>query len=43
MSEKKYVNGLLIKEKEFDNGGKQMKVSVKVSDFIANLKEVANN
>tara|TARA_R110000787_G_scaffold28910_3_gene78655 strand:+ start:292 stop:573 length:282 start_codon:yes stop_codon:yes gene_type:complete len=43
MSEKKYVNGLLIKEKEFDNGGKQMKVSVKVSDFIANLKEVAGN
>jgi hypothetical protein len=41
MAEKQYVNGMIIKEKEFDNGGKQMKVSVKVSDFISNIKEIA--
>ena len=42
-TEKKYVNGIVIKEKTFDNGGTQMKVSVKVEDFIAELKAVENN
>jgi hypothetical protein len=42
-TEKKYVNGIVIKEKTFDNGGTQMKVSVKVSDFINELKAVEDN
>lgn len=43
MEEKKYVNGIVIKEKTFDNGGTQLKMSVKVEDFIAELKAVENN
>tara|TARA_B100001094_G_C17993795_1_gene701581 strand:+ start:376 stop:666 length:291 start_codon:yes stop_codon:yes gene_type:complete len=39
-NEKKYVNGVVIKEKTFDNGGTQLKMSVKVEDFIAELKAV---
>ena len=41
--EKKYVNGIVIKEKTFDNGGTQLKMSVKVDDFIAELKAVQDN
>ncbi len=40
MEEKKYVNGIVIKEKTFDNGGSQLKMSVKVEDFINELKAV---
>ena len=43
MEEKKYVNGIVIKEKTFENGGTQLKMSVKVSDFINELKAVENN
>jgi hypothetical protein len=43
MEEKKYVNGIVIKEKTFDNGGTQMKVSIKVEDFINELKAVEDN
>ena len=37
--EKKYVNGMLFKEKTFDNGGTLLRLSVKVSDFIEELRE----
>jgi len=43
MEEKKYVNGIVIKEKTFDNGGTQLKMSVKVDDFINELKSLAVN
>lgn len=43
MEEKKYVNGIVIKEKTFDNGGTQLKMSVKVEDFINELKAVQDN
>ena len=33
MSEKQYVNGMIIKEKSFDNGGTQLKLSIKVDDL----------
>ena len=39
-NEKKYVNGVIIKEKTFDNGGTQLKMSVKVDDFIEELKSI---
>ena len=38
--EKKYINGFVIKEKSFDNGGKILKVSVKVDDFVEQLREI---
>ena len=34
MEETKYINGILIKERTFDNGGSQMKISIKTEDFI---------
>ncbi len=43
MEEKKYVNGIVIKERVFDNGGSQLKMSIKVEDFISQLKEVSDN
>tara|TARA_R110002074_G_scaffold1973_5_gene11895 strand:- start:790 stop:1089 length:300 start_codon:yes stop_codon:yes gene_type:complete len=39
MVEKKYVNGMIIKEKVFENGGKIQKTTIKVDDFIKMLKE----
>tara|TARA_B100001094_G_scaffold184017_2_gene178310 strand:+ start:5950 stop:6252 length:303 start_codon:yes stop_codon:yes gene_type:complete len=42
MEEKKYVNGIVIKEKVFDNGGSQLKMSVKVEDFVNQLKEISD-
>ena len=42
MEEKKYVNGIVIKERVFDNGGSQLKMSVKVEDFISQLKEISD-
>ena len=38
--DKNYINGFVVKEKEFDNGGKQLKVSIAVSDFIKQLEEL---
>jgi len=38
--EKNYINGMIIKEKTFDNGGSQLKVSVKVDEFIEQLKTI---
>ena len=43
MAETKYINGILIKERTFDNGGSQMKISIKTEDFINELKEVDDN
>tara|TARA_R110001606_G_scaffold242992_1_gene390871 strand:- start:42 stop:326 length:285 start_codon:yes stop_codon:yes gene_type:complete len=43
MEEKKYVNGLIIKEKVFDNGGTQLRMSVKTDDLIKQLKEIDQN
>ena len=39
--EKNYINGIIIKEKVFDNGGKILKVSIKVSEFVEELKKCA--
>tara|TARA_Y100000592_G_C5460402_1_gene313711 strand:+ start:1834 stop:2127 length:294 start_codon:yes stop_codon:yes gene_type:complete len=38
--EKKYINGFIIKEKVFDNGGKLLKVSAKIDDLIKELEEL---
>jgi hypothetical protein len=38
--EKNYINGMIIKEKSFDNGGSQLKVSIKVDEFIEQLKAI---
>jgi hypothetical protein len=43
MSEKKYVNGIIIKEKTFDNGGTQLKISLKTDEVTAQLKELNDN
>tara|TARA_R110002096_G_C14078812_1_gene676334 strand:+ start:128 stop:403 length:276 start_codon:yes stop_codon:yes gene_type:complete len=43
MEEKKYVNGMIIKEKVFDNGGTQLKLSIKTDDFTNQLKEMSEN
>ena len=40
MAEKQYVNGMIIKEKTFDNGGSQLKVSVKVEELTKQLKKL---
>ena len=41
--EKKYVNGMIFKEKTFDNGGTLLRLSVKVSDFIEELRTMQDN
>ena len=38
--EKNYINGMIIKEKSFDNGGSQLKLSIKVEEFIEQLKTI---
>ena len=40
MKTEKYVNGIIIKERTFDNGGTQLKASIKVDDFVADLKSM---
>ena len=40
MADKQYVNGMIIKEKTFDNGGSQLKVSIKVEELTKQLKEL---
>jgi|TARA_B110000967_G_C18744618_1_gene489557 hypothetical protein len=40
MSVKEYVNGMIIKEKTFDNGGSQLKLSIKTEDFVKQVKEL---
>jgi len=36
--EKNYINGIILKEKIFDNGGTQLKVSIKLDEFVEQLK-----
>ena len=36
--EKNYINGIILKEKTFDNGGTQLKVSIKLDEFVEQLK-----
>ena len=43
MTEKQYVNGMIIKEKTFDNGGTQLKLSIKLEDFLKQIKELDND
>jgi len=43
MTEKQYVNGMIIKEKTFDNGGSQLKVSLRVEELTRQLKELDDN
>jgi|TARA_B110000908_G_C10197597_1_gene423743 hypothetical protein len=43
MAEKQYVNGMIIKEKTFDNGGTQLKLSIKVEDFLTQIKELVDD
>ena len=38
--EKNYINGMIIKEKSFDNGGSQLKLSIKVEEFVEQLKAI---
>tara|TARA_R110000824_G_scaffold73004_1_gene186040 strand:- start:2993 stop:3304 length:312 start_codon:yes stop_codon:yes gene_type:complete len=38
--EKNYINGIIIKEKSFDNGGSQLKISVKFDEFFEQLKAI---
>ena len=40
--EKNYINGIIIKEKTFNNGGTQLKVSIAISDFIRQLTKIKN-
>ena len=40
MTVKQYVNGMIIKEKTFDNGGSQLKVSIKVEELTKQLKDL---
>ena len=37
-NEKNYINGIIIKEHKFDNGGKILKIGIKVKEFTENLK-----
>ena len=41
--DKQYVNGMIIKEKVFDNGGTQLKVSIKVDDLTKQLNEIKDD
>ena len=41
--EKNYINGIVIKEKVFQNGGKQLKGWVKVDEFILIKYKSINN
>ena len=43
MADKHYINGIIINEHEFDNGGKIMKVAIKVDEFINHLKSCDND
>ena len=43
MEEKNYINGLIVKENSFNNGGKILKVSVRVADLFDQLKSIEKN
>ena len=40
---KNYLNGAVIKEHTFDNGGTELKVWIKVDDFFEQLESIENN
>lgn len=40
--EKQYVNGIILKEKHFENGGSQIKGSIKVDEVVKQLQEIKN-
>jgi len=41
--DKNYLNGAVIKEHAFDNGGTVLKVWIKVDDFIEQLDSIEKN
>ena len=41
--DKNFLNGFIIKEYEFDNGGTEMKISILVSEFVEALKGIEEN
>ena len=41
--EKNYINGMIFKEKVFDNGGSLLKLSIKVSELIQQLEVISDN
>ena len=41
--DKNYINGLVIKEKTYDNGGSQLRISVKVQELIEQLQAIEEN
>ena len=43
MADKIYINGLFIKEFNFDNGGSILNIAVSVDKFIEELKQHAKN
>ena len=40
---KNYLNGAVIKEHTFDNGGTELKVWIKVDEFFEQLESIENN
>jgi seryl-tRNA synthetase len=42
MDEKTFINGLFIREKEFDNGGSIIKIDVEVNSLTNQLNELKN-
>jgi hypothetical protein len=40
---KNYIDSLIFKEKTFENGGTQLKLSIKVSEFIEELRSIQDN
>ena len=40
---KNYLNGAVIKEHTFDNGGTELKVWIKVDEFLEQLESIENN
>ena len=43
MADKTYINGLFIKEFNFDNGGTILNIAVSVDKFVEELKQHAKN
>ena len=43
MADKNYINGIVLKEHKFADGGSLLKVSIKVDEFVQNLKSCDND
>jgi hypothetical protein len=41
--EKNYISGMFIKEKTFENGGSQLRIGIKISDFIEQLRQIQDD